>query len=197
MRPVAVLLATFASSVLTDDGEVTYDGFSVLELVPRSDPELRWLQGRACSSLTDWVGPGQPAHLLCNRREARQLRGAARRRGLPVRFVSRQLGREIRAERRTLDIMDGPGTLAGRETAGKRKRPNPHTIKQSFKHRSYLGSQLMFEFLEQLVETYSNVTTMETLATTAEGRDLKLVKINAGGNSSSSSLPVIFIGNTH
>ena len=32
------------SSVLTDDGEVTYDGFSVLELVPRSDPELRWLQ---------------------------------------------------------------------------------------------------------------------------------------------------------
>ena len=53
----------------------------------------------------------------------------------------------------------------------------------------------MFEFLEQLVETYSNVTTMETLATTAEGRDLKLVKINSGGNSS--SLPVIFIGNTH
>ena len=55
--------------------------------------------------------------------------------------------------------------------------------------------QLMFEFLEQLVETYSNVTTMETLATTAEGRDLKLVKINSEGNSS--SLPVIFIGNTH
>ena len=41
---IEIALHAAPSSVLTDDGEVTYDGFSVLELVPRSDPELRWLQ---------------------------------------------------------------------------------------------------------------------------------------------------------
>ena len=56
--------------------------------------------------------------------------------------MSRQLGREIRAERRTLDRVDGPGSLDGREAGGKRRQPNPHTIKQGFKHRSYLGSQV-------------------------------------------------------
>ena len=59
---------------------------------------------------------------------------------------------------------------------------------QRFRHGSYLGSTLMYDFLAELEKQYTTMK-METIGKTGEGRDVKIVKINADN----SNLPVIFI----
>ena len=159
----------------------------VVSVVPQTDSQVRWLERSSCKALNDWVGVGQPAHLLCDRKQARQLRNNARRRGMETQFVSKHLGREIKEEAKTIDnIEDGNrrGRTGVRRVKVKKKKQRPTRLR----HNSYLGTQLLYSFLTEL-ETQYDTMTMENIGKTAEGRDVKIVKINANNT----DLPVIFI----
>merc|ERR1711874_327694 len=88
----------------------------------------------------------------------------------------------------------GDDRVAGRKVKKKKnkkkktKTKNVHAIKSNFRHRAYLGSKLMYDWLDQIDKKFS-VMTMENIGKTGEGRDVKIVKINANN----SNLPVIFI----
>merc|ERR1711881_542228 len=79
-----------------DQGRVSYDGYSVLELIPGSNEDIKWVQSLGCRSMTDWVGVAKPVHLLCNRKQARSLKSAARKKGISTKYVSKHLGRELK-----------------------------------------------------------------------------------------------------
>lgn len=83
--------------------KISYDGFSVLELIPKTDGELSWIQQSSCRSMTDWLGVGKQAHLLCNRKEARKLKISARKKGISTRYISKHLGKEIKEEEKYVD----------------------------------------------------------------------------------------------
>ena len=69
-----------------------------------------------------------------------------------------------------------------------KKKKKPQQRPNRFRHNSYLGTNLMYDFLSELESQY-NIMRMETIGKTGEGRDVKIVKINANN----SNLPVIFI----
>jgi len=170
---------------------VSYDGYSVLELLPRTGDEIRWIQGLKCRSLADWLGVDTPAHLLCNRKQARNLKSAARRKGIHTKYISKHLGREIKEEARTVDVFNNLKRERKQKinkNKNKKKKKNVHAIKNNFRHRSYLGAQLMYDFLEKLDDKYENMK-IENMGKTGEGRDVKIVKIN----SNKTDLPIIFI----
>jgi len=167
----------------------------VLELIPRSGEDISWVQGLACRSMTDWVGVGRPAHLLCNRKQARSLKSSARKKGIPTTYVSKHLGREIKKEARSVDQMNDHisdrkvnSDKKKKNKKKKTKNKNVHAIKNNFRHRAYLGSQLMYDWLDQLDTKFDNMI-MENIGKTGEGRDIKIVKIN----SNNTDLPIIFI----
>jgi len=199
-----VLLFSFASFVFVvwADQKVSYDGYSVLELVPRSGDEVSWVQSQDCRSLTDWVGVNRPAHLLCDRKQARSLKTSARKKGIQTKYISKHLGQEIRKEARTVDILDD--NVKGRKEKTKNsknkkkkkiqnkktktKNKNVHKIKNNFRHRAFLGSKLMYDWLDSLDKKF-DVMKIENIGKTGEGRDIKIVKIN----SDNKALPIIFI----
>ena len=155
--------------------------------MPQTEAQVGWVERtRGCQGLNDWVGVGQAAHLLCERKQARQLRSEARRRGMETQFVSKHLGREIKEEAETIDNIDGHrrGRTGVRRVKVKKKKQRPNR----FRHSSYLGSDLIYNFLAELESQYDTMT-MENIGKTGEGRDVKIVKINANN----SDLPVIFI----
>ena len=160
---------------------------SVVSVLPQTNSQVRWVERSSCQPLNDWLGVGQPAHLLCDRKQARQLKNTARRRGMETKFVSKHLGREIKEEAKTMDnIEEEPrrGRTGIRRVKVKKKKQRPNR----FRHSSYLGTKLLYSFLTEL-ETQYDTMTMENIGKTAEGRDVKIVKINANN----SDLPVIFI----
>ena len=92
--------------------------------------------------------------------QARKLRQDARKRGLDIHFVAKHLGKEIKDEAKDVDIFeDGSETEAeagqeqGRLVRVKKrvkKRPGQKINRNKFRHTSYLGSELMYKFLDQL-----------------------------------------------
>ena len=70
----------------------------------------------------------------------------------------------------------------------KTKVKNVHAIKNNFRHRAFLGSQLMYAWLDQ-IDAKFDVMKIENIGKTGEGRDIKIVKIN----SNNTDLPIIFI----
>ena len=115
------------------------------------------------------------------------MKNEARRRGMETQFVSKHLGREIREEAKTIDQIDDGhrrGRTGVRRVKLKKKKQRPNR----FRHNSYLGTELLYNFLTELDSQYDTMT-MENIGKTGEGRDVKIVKINANN----SNLPVIFI----
>eukprot|EP00091_Calanus_sinicus_P010359 TRINITY_DN24162_c0_g1_i1.p1 TRINITY_DN24162_c0_g1~~TRINITY_DN24162_c0_g1_i1.p1 ORF type:complete len:148 (+),score=55.65 TRINITY_DN24162_c0_g1_i1:171-614(+) len=102
---VPLLVVILATVVAGEQGKVTYDGYSVLELIPKSGDDINWMKSMSCRSLTDWVGVDMPAHLLCNRKQARNLKVSARKKGIQTKYVSKHFGREIKKEARSVDQM--------------------------------------------------------------------------------------------
>ena len=95
--------------------------------------------------------------------------------------------REIREEAKTIDNIDEAqrrGRTGVRRVKIKKKKQRPNR----FRHSSYLGSELLYSFLTELDTQYDTMT-MENIGKTGEGRDVKIVKINANNT----DLPVIFI----
>merc|ERR1719336_3817976 len=106
---------------------------------------------------------------------------------METKFVSKHLGREIKEEAKTMDnIEEEPrrGRTGVRRVKVKKKKQRPNR----FRHGSYLGSELLYSFLTELDAQYDTMS-MENIGKTGEGRDVKIVKINANN----SDLPVIFI----
>ena len=106
---------------------------------------------------------------------------------METQFVSKHLGREIKEEAETVDNIDDGhrrGRTGVRRVKVKKKKQRPNR----FRHNSYLGSELLYNFLTELESQYDTMT-MENIGKTGEGRDVKIVKINANN----SDLPVIFI----
>lgn len=138
-----------------------------------------------------------PAHLLCNRKQARNLKVSARKKGIQTKYVSKHFGREIKKEARSMDQMADRITRrkvnADKDKKNKKKNKktkvkNVHAIKNNFRHRAFLGSQLMYDWLDQIDAKY-DVMKIENIGRTGEGRDIKIVKIN----SDNTDLPIIFI----
>jgi len=174
--------------------KISYDGFSVLELIPKTDGELSWIQQSSCRSMTDWLGVGKQAHLLCNRKEARKLKISARKKGISTRYISKHLGKEIKEEEKYVDRISAAtsGRKSNARKVKKKKKKtqtkNVHAIKKNFRHRAYLGSDLMYEWLDQLDKKYAGMK-VENIGKTGEGRDIKIVKINYNNT----HRPIIFI----
>jgi len=187
-----LLVLSVVIIVCVGEGRVTYDGYSVLELIPGSTEDIRWVQSLGCRSLTDWVGEARPVHLLCNRKQARSLKSSARKKGISTKYVSKHLGREIKQEAKSVDVMEDEITSRkgnkNKKNKKKIKNKNVHAIKRNFRHRSYLGSKLMYDWLDQIDKKFSNME-MKNIGRTGEGRDIKIVKIN----SNNTNLPIIFI----
>ena len=105
---------------------------------------------------------GQPYQALCDRAKARSLRREARKRGLEVHFVSKHLGKEIKEEAKDVDNLQEeeeetsskPGVRdQGRLVRVKKrikKKPGQKNKQGRFRHTSYLGYQLMFQYLDKL-----------------------------------------------
>ena len=92
-----------------------------------------------------------------------------------------------REEAKTIDNIDEAqrrGRTGVRRVKVKKKKQRPNR----FRHGSYLGSELLYSFLTELDAQYDTMS-MENIGKTGEGRDVKIVKINANN----SDLPVIFI----
>lgn len=111
------------------------------------------------------MGIGQPYQALCDRAKARDLRREARKKGLEVHFVSKHLGREIREEAKDVDNFQDDGeeeeTSSDQDAAqgqGRlvrvkkrvKKKPGQKNKQGRFRHTSYLGYQLMFQYLDKL-----------------------------------------------
>ena len=137
----------------------------VVEVKPESAEDLLWLETSHCQSLSELVGIGQPYQALCDRTKARDLRREARRKGLEVHFVSKHLGREIREEARDVDNFqedeEEEETSSDQDTIhdqGRlvrvkkrvKKKPGQKNKQGRFRHTSYLGYQLMFQYLDKL-----------------------------------------------
>ena len=137
----------------------------VVEVKPESAEDLLWLETSHCQSLNELVGIGQPYQALCDRGKARDLRREARRKGLDVHYVSKHLGREIREEAKDIDNFQNDGE--GEETSSDqyaaqgqgrlvrvkkrvKKKPGQKNKQGRFRHTSYLGYQLMFQYLDKL-----------------------------------------------
>ena len=69
------------------------------------------------------------------------------------------------------------------------KRPGNKNKQQRFRHNSYLGTDLIYQHLESLEKQFDSLE-MERIGVTGEGRDIKIVKINAAVDP---DLPTIFI----
>ena len=110
------------------------------------------------------MGIGQPYQALCDRTKARDLRREARKKGLEVHFVSKHLGKEIREEAKDVDnfqdddeeetssdqdAAQGQGRLV-RVKKRVKKKPGQKNKQGRFRHTSYLGYQLMFQYLDKL-----------------------------------------------
>ena len=120
--------------------------------------------------------------------QARQLKSSARKKGIETHFVSKHLGREIKEEAKSLDNIEDDVLTERSDTVRRVKVKRKKKQQNRFRHTSYLGTNLMYDFLSQLESQYDNMK-METIGKTGEGRDVKIVKINANN----SDLPVIFI----
>ena len=116
-----------------------------------------------CQALSELVGVGQPYQALCDRAKARSLRREARKRGLEVHFVSKHLGKEIKEEAKDVgnlqeeeeeETSSEPGVQdQGRLVRVKKrikKKPGQKNKQGRFRHTSYLGYQLMFQYLDKL-----------------------------------------------
>merc|ERR1712106_1092175 len=143
----ALVVVSLVILVGAEQDRVTWDGYSVLELIPRSGEDISWVQGLACRSMTDWVGVGRPAHLLCNRKQARSLKSSARKKGIPTTYVSKHLGREIKKEARSVDQMNDHisdrkvnSDKKKKNKKKKTKNKNVHAIKNNFRHRAAVNS---------------------------------------------------------
>ena len=98
--------------------------------------------------------------MICLHFQARKLRQDARKRGLDIHFVAKHLGKEIKDEAKDVDIFeDGSETKDGAEQEQGRlvrvkkrvkKRPGQKINRNKFRHTSYLGTELMYKFLDQL-----------------------------------------------
>lgn len=200
VRSLVTMVITLASAL---PEPVQYDGFSVVEVKPESAEDLLWLETSHCQSLSELVGIGQPYQALCDRGKARDLRREARRKGLDVHYVSKHLGREIREEAKDVDNFQNDGeeeeTSSDQDTAqgqGRlvrvkkrvKKKPGQKNKQGRFRHTSYLGYQLMFQYLDKLENQYDSMTS-KVIGMTNEGRNIKVVKIN----SNNTQLPIIFI----
>ena len=120
--------------------------------------------------------------------QARQLKNSARKKGIETHFVSKHLGREIKEEAKSLDIIEDEGLRDRSDPVRRVKVKRKKKQENRFRHTSYLGTNLMYDFLSQLESQYDTIK-METIGKSGEGRDVKIVKINANN----SDLPVIFI----
>jgi len=108
-------------------------------------------------------------------------------------LISQNLEEEIIRESRSVDVIQ-PRRRKRKETIGldhlemegreRRKKKR----RQGFRHQSYLGTGLMYEWLHQLASRFEEME-IDTIAQTAGGRDIKIVKINSANH----SLPIIFI----
>jgi len=209
---VAFAISVSGSSIWTHSNAVSYDGFSILEVTPTSEEHVTWLQNSSCRLLTEWPGESRPAQLLCDRQKTKSFKQEARKLGVKVNIVSHNLGTEIRNELRTsVDIMrvhegvrrlrrksSGPVTTKAtssaivdeRQSEGRlrRRRRRKKQESESFRHKSFLSARLMNSWLEQLAARYPQEMQLGNIGTTGEGRDIKVVKLNAN-----SSLPTIFI----
>jgi len=162
-----------------------------------TEEDLKWLEGGKCRSLNEFEGIKQPYQLLCDRKNARKLRVAARNKGLEAHFVSKHLGREIKDEAKTVDkLEDEPAHGQGRRDVSdegrrvkiKKRVKKNHQNKQRFRHGSYLGYDLMYKFLDQLNRQLPSME-IDVIGKTGEGRDIRVVKINANDTTK----PTIFI----
>ena len=90
--------------------------------------------------------------------QARKLRQDARKRGLDIHFVAKHLGKEIKDEAKDVDIFEDDSEAEAGQEQGRlvrvkkrvKKRPGQKINRNKFRHTSYLGSELMYKFLDQL-----------------------------------------------
>ena len=121
-------------------------------------------------------------------------------------FVSRNLGKEIREEAENIDNLNDEEDISdhdfeehvldqsqGRRVKIKKKKvKKTSTNKQTrFRHTSYLGADLIYQHIESLAKQLDSIS-VETIGVTGEGRDIKIVKINAD-TQQAADLPTIFI----
>ena len=70
------LLLLIALSSRVESADVSYAGYTILEVVPRTDAEVKRVVGwvddvRYCSLMSEMIGRGEPADLLCDRSGAK------------------------------------------------------------------------------------------------------------------------------
>ena len=134
--------------------------------------------------------------------QARKLRQEAKKKGLETHFVSRNLGKEIREEAENIDNISDDDEeetsdhvvdqSQGRRVKIKKKKVKKTSANKQarFRHTSYLGADLIYQHIDSLARQLDSLT-VETIGLTGEGRDIKIVKINAADDQS--DLPTIFI----
>lgn len=66
----------------------------------------------------------------------------------------------------------------GRRRVKKVKKRRQRQEGEDFKHKSYLGTDLIYQWLDRLDQRFDGVT-LEKIGHTAEGRDIKVVKLNS------------------
>merc|ERR1712123_532840 len=79
--------------------------------------------------MTDFVGVNRPLQYLCDRRQGKLLTRSAEKMGLKVKVISKNLGKEIKIESRTVDHLLTPkrsrkGILRKRKRKNNRNRKN-------------------------------------------------------------------------
>jgi len=172
--------------------KVSYAGYSLLEVVPGSDEQLRAMTGMMemvpCRQLTELIGIHRPLHLLCGKKQTKQIRKMAKSAGFKLAVKSRSFQKEIEKEM-------APRYVGRNKKPRKRKRMNIRRRKKDSgverkkrSHKNYISYNEMVEFLEQIAKKHDDVV-VDKIGTTTENRDIKLVKIN----SQNSKLPIIFI----
>jgi len=157
--------------------KVNYAGYSVLELEPHGSDDAAYLDTvSSCSVLAEYIGTGLA--FLCDRKQTNLLRRAAKQRGIKFKFLTRNLGRDIKLEQRTSSSFRSDLPATG-NTGRKKARLISHT--------NYESSATILEWVDQLAARNKFVSN-HTIGKSVERRDLKMVKINAG-----SGKPKIFI----
>jgi len=185
-----VVLALVLTCVACE--KVSYAGFSVLEVVPGSEEQLKAISGMMevvpCRKLTEQLGVGRPLHLLCDRKQSKQIRSMSKSAGFKLVVTSRSFQKEIEKEiaPRYVGRNNRPRKRKRMKSLHRRKDSGIERKKKN--HKNYISFDEMVDFLEGLDQKYDNFV-LDSIGTTSENRDIKLVKLN----SENTSLPIIFI----
>lgn len=188
--PISVILFFLGLPALVSTSPVSYAGYSVLEILPETEDDLRWIQSSSCQILNERVGVMRQVQVLCSRSIAKKFKKAAKKKNLSVKYIAKHFGEEVDMQER---MMQKVGKRLNRKRRMSRKYRNGRKYRKKGKgrrkrHETFLDVKLMYEFYESLGSKY-DIVKIDTIGETLEGRDIKIVKIN----SENAELPVIFI----